>query len=172
MMLSDQSIFDVFSRRIHPFLPERVQPASYDLSLGDEFSVDGRSVLAGSQGFWLMPGMFALAHTVERVEMPATHAARLEGRSSWGRLGLMAHVTAGFIDPGFEGQVTLELFNAGPRPLRLTPGLNAPAIAQLSFFELDRECARPYGAERGSHYAGQSGATGSRLDELREVISW
>ena len=112
------------------------------------------------EGFILHPGEFVLGSTYEQVRLPDDIAARLEGKSSLGRLGLLTHSTAGFIDPGFEGHVTLELSNVATLPIRLWPGMK---IGQLSFLQMDAPAERPYGHPAlGSKYQGQSGPVASR----------
>lgn len=114
----------------------------------------------GDEPFILHPGEFALASTLEVVGLPTDIAARLEGKSSLGRLGLLTHSTAGFIDPGFSGHVTLELSNMATLPIKLWPGMK---IGQLCFFQLSSPAEHPYGSERhGSRYQGQRGPTASR----------
>ena len=111
--------------------------------------------------FILHLGEFVLASTVERVTISDKLAARLEGKSSMGRIGLMIHSTAGFIDPGFTGDITLELSNVARIPISLTPTMR---IGQLSFFQLSSPCDFPYGSpELGSRYQGQQGPTASRI---------
>ncbi len=164
---------------IKPWNPELVQPASIDLRLGDTFRVfhnhrapvidlkDGppkgltEEVQATpEEGFVIHPGEFCLGRTEEWVELPGDVVARIEGKSSLGRLGLIVHATAGFIDPGWKGTLTLELNNLTRVPIKLYPGL---LIAQLSFMGLDKAAERPYGsADLGSHYQGQVAATESR----------
>jgi dCTP deaminase len=108
----------------------------------------------------LHPGEFILGSTYEVVQLPDDLAARLEGKSSLGRLGLLTHSTAGFIDPGFSGHVTLELSNVATLPITLWPGMK---IGQLCFFRLSSASEHPYGSERyGSRYQGQRGPTASR----------
>jgi dCTP deaminase len=112
------------------------------------------------EGFILHPGEFVLGSTFEQVTLPDDIAARLEGKSSLGRLGLLTHSTAGFIDPGFSGHVTLELSNMATLPIRLWPGMK---IGQLCFFRLSSPAEKPYGSsEYGSRYLGQRGPTASR----------
>lgn len=112
------------------------------------------------EGFVLHPGEFVLGSTFELVSLPNDIAARLEGKSSLGRLGLLTHSTAGFIDPGFSGHVTLELSNVATLPIRLWPGMK---IGQLCFFQLSSQAERPYGAgATNSRYHGQRGPTASR----------
>ncbi|WP_338748738.1 dCTP deaminase [Janibacter alittae] len=113
-----------------------------------------------AEGFVLHPGEFVLGSTLEAVTLPDDLAARVEGKSSLGRLGLLTHATAGFVDPGFSGHVTLELSNVATLPIRLWPGMK---IGQLCFFRLSSPAENPYGsAAYGSHYQGQRGPTASR----------
>lgn len=145
-------------------VPSAFQPASVDLCLGDTFLLQGSKnehhITARAEPFWLPPGRCALATTLETITLPDHIVARVEGKSTWGRRFLMVHSTAGFIDPGFTGQITLELANISPRALRLYP---AERIAQISFEYLDAPAQRPYGSPGlGSKYQGQTGATGPR----------
>ena len=163
---------------IEPWDPDRVQPASVDLRLGDSFrvfhnhrttAIDLRDppsnlteevVVDDGVPFVIHPGEFALGRTLEWVELPDDIVARIEGKSSIGRLGLIVHATAGFCDPGWKGTLTLELNNLTRVPIKLYAGL---PIAQLSFMTLDAPAQRPYGHEDlGSHYQGQVEATESR----------
>ena len=161
---------------IDPWDPGLVQPASVDLRLGDSFRVFHNHRTAAidlrdpptnlteevvtSDVFVIHPGEFVLGVTLEHVRLPDDVVARIEGKSSLGRLGLIVHATAGFVDPGFSGTLTLEITNLTRVPIKLYPGL---LIAQLSFMALDAPAERPYGsAELGSHYQGQSAATESR----------
>jgi dCTP deaminase len=164
--------------RIDPWDPALVQPASVDLRLGDTFrvfnnhrvtSIDLHEMpehltdevrIEGDTSFVIHPGEFCLGRTLEWVELPDDIVARIEGKSSLGRLGLIVHATAGFCDPGWKGTLTLELNNLTRVPIKLYPGL---LIAQLSFMTLDAPALRPYGSEQlGSHYQGQREATESR----------
>lgn len=179
MMLSDGTIMHCISMGtigIDPYVKANVQPASVDLRLANTFRVQTNDY---SQGYidplkqqatslvpftnlYLAPGEVILASTVESVRLPSAIAARVEGKSSLGRLGLMIHATAGFIDPGFSGQVTLELSNAAKLPIRLRPNMK---ICQISFMFLDKPAENPYGsAGLNSKYQGQSGPTESRYD--------
>lgn len=135
------------------------QPASVDLRLNQGHklidAVDHREL--DEPFIFLRPNDCVLASTLERVKIPDFMVGRVEGKSTWGRRFLQVHSTAGFIDPGFFGEITLELRNDSPRVLRLLPG---DYIAQLSFDFLDQRCERPYGhPELKSHYQGQRGAT-------------
>jgi dCTP deaminase len=163
---------------VEPWDPALVQPASIDLRLGDSFrvfhnhrvtAIDLRDpprnlteevVMAEGDPFAIHPGEFVLGRTLEQVRIPDDVVARIEGKSSLGRLGLIVHATAGFVDPGFEGTLTLEITNLTRVPIKLYAGL---PIAQLSFMGLDAPAEHPYGsAELGSHYQGQVAATESR----------
>jgi dCTP deaminase len=160
---------------IDPWDPELVQPASVDLRLGNSFrvfhnhrtsAIDLRepptnlTEAVTGEMFVIHPGEFVLGVTEEYVELPDDIVARIEGKSSLGRLGLIVHATAGFVDPGVKGTLTLEITNLTRVPIKLYPGL---LIAQLSFMTLDAPAERPYGSEAlGSHYQGQTAATESR----------
>jgi dCTP deaminase len=185
-VLSDATILEQVQSgriRIDPWDPALVQPASVDLRLGDSFrvfhnhrtsAIDLRDPPSGlteevalktNESFVIHPGEFCLGRTLEWVELPDDIVARIEGKSSIGRLGLIVHATAGFCDPGWKGTLTLELNNLTRVPIKLYPGL---PIAQLSFMALDRPAARPYGSpELGSHYQGQRAATESRYEGAR-----
>jgi dCTP deaminase len=138
------------------------QPASVELTLGSRFiapsrGYDSRLPTGGLQ--YIQRGDFVLASTVESVKIPHHMVAQVNGKSSLARLGLVVHQTAGFIDPGFQGQITLELSNVSPEPVKLTVGMK---ICQLVFMYCSRPVERPYGhPELGSHYQGQSGPTRS-----------
>lgn len=164
-----------------------IQPASIDLRLDRHFQVMNRPP-AGRRQFIdpgrdqrhiytpqtvepgaamvLEPGRFTLASTWEVVSLSQGLAARIEGKSSLGRLGLIVHSTAGFIDPGFVGQITLEITNLATRSILLWPGM---PIAQLGVFVMSNPARRPYGAGRGSHYQGQRGPTPSRAHERFKI---
>ncbi|PSQ19405.1 dCTP deaminase [Halobacteriales archaeon QS_8_69_26] len=158
----------------------QIQPASVDLRLGREFLEFRRTNIASihpddereveeyvdetivdeGEDFVLHPGDFVLGTTKERVEIPPDLIAHVEGRSSLGRLAVVVHATAGLCDPGYRGQITLELSNLGTAPVALTPGMR---VSQLTFTRLTSEAERPYGAERGSKYQDQSGPQASRI---------
>ena len=163
----------------------QVQPASIDLRLGREFLefqrtniscihpdserevdeyVEETYVEAGDD-FILHPGDFVLGTTKERVEIPPDLLGTVQGRSSLGRLAVVIHATAGIVDPGYEGQITLELSNLGTAPVSLNPDMR---ISQLIFTELKSPAERPYGTERGSKYQGQSGPQASRIQSDEE----
>jgi dCTP deaminase len=166
--------------RIEPWDDTMVQPASIDLRLGTSFRVFHNHRLTAidladpprnltelvevqdDESFVIHPGEFVLGRTEEHVELPDDIVARIEGKSSLGRLGLIVHATAGFVDPGFKGTLTLEITNLTRVPIILWPG---KPIAQLSFMALDQPAERPYGhPELGSHYHGQTDATESRYE--------
>jgi dCTP deaminase len=166
--------------RIEPFDDSMVQPASVDLRLGTSFRVFHNHRITAidladpprnltehvevdeDESFVIHPGEFVLGRTQERVELPDDIVARIEGKSSLGRLGLIVHATAGFVDPGFKGTLTLEITNLTRVPIILWPG---KPIAQLSFMTLDQPAERPYGhPDLGSHYHGQVEATESRYE--------
>jgi dCTP deaminase len=166
--------------RIEPWDPAMVQPASVDLKLGRSFRVFHNHKLPAidladpprdvtehvevdeGASFVIHPGEFVLGSTVEWVQMPDDIVARIEGKSSLGRLGLIVHATAGFVDPGFSGTLMLEITNLTRVPIVLWPG---KPIAQLSFMALDQAAERPYGhPDLGSHYHGQVEATESRYE--------
>lgn len=181
MLLSDRDIrAEIESGRvgIDPYEPSMVQPSSIDVRLDRFFRVFENhkyphidpsveqidltrevSTEAG-EPFVLHPGEFVLGSTYEVVSLPNDVAARLEGKSSLGRLGLLTHSTAGFIDPGFSGHVTLELANVATLPILLWPGMK---IGQVCFFRMTSEAEHPYGSSvYGSRYQGQRGPTPSR----------
>ncbi|MEY4994805.1 MAG: hypothetical protein RLZ65_654 [Actinomycetota bacterium] len=142
--------FRLFDNHKYPFIDPREQQD--DLTRFVEVSAD--------EPFILHPGEFVLGSTFEFVSLPDDIAARLEGKSSLGRLGLLTHSTAGFVDPGFQGHVTLELSNVATLPIKLWPGMK---IGQLCFFQLSSASENPYGsAKYGSRYQGQRGPTASR----------
>lgn len=175
-MLNDAEIKNLCLKKhlIDKFDKSRLQPCSYDVSLSNvivRYSGDGeingmdRSLvnldhiqfLIGDTGYVLNPGEFILGSTVERVHIPKNIAARFEGKSSLGRIGLATHITAGFIDPGFTGDITLEIKNLNNHPIRIFPGM---LIGQLCFFRLNSDVDCPYGSEGlRSHYQNQIGPT-------------
>ncbi|WP_327638583.1 dCTP deaminase [Kribbella sp. NBC_00482] len=181
MLLSDRDILaelDAKRVQLDPFDAAMVQPSSVDVRLDRFFRVfenhkyphidpaeeqpDLTRLVEpeGGDPFILHPGEFVLGSTYELVTLPDDVAARLEGKSSLGRLGLLTHSTAGFIDPGFSGHVTLELSNVATLPIKLWPGMK---IGQLCFFRLSSPAEHPYGSSKyGSRYQGQRGPTPSR----------
>lgn len=161
MILNDVNIKEYGDGLIRPFDEGNLQPASYDLTLGDSFIRDGAEFTSNS-GVYLDPGDFLLGSTSEWLNIPSNICARVEGKSSLGRCGLMVHCTAGFIDPGFRGNVTLELFNAGSSTIFLHVGA---CISQVCFMRLTGPACNVYGdSGLGSHYQGQEGVTGSVVD--------
>jgi len=181
VLLSDRDIrSELDSGRIglDPLDLDMVQPSSVDVRLDrffrlfdnhkyqhidpamDQPDLTRLVEVDSTEAFVLHPGEFVLGATFEVVSLPGDVAARLEGKSSLGRLGLLTHSTAGFIDPGFSGHVTLELSNVATLPITLWPGMK---IGQLCFFRLTSPADHPYGSEKyGSRYQGQRGPTASR----------
>lgn len=163
---------------LEPWDPSMVQPSSIDVRLDGLFRVFNNSrythidpklpqeelttlvEVRGDDPFILHPGEFVLGSTLEQVTIPAHLAARLEGKSSLGRLGLVTHSTAGFIDPGFSGHITLELSNVANLPIALYPGMK---VGQLAIFQMTSPAEKPYGSGAvGSKYQGQRGPTASK----------
>jgi dCTP deaminase len=181
VLLSDRDIkaeISVGRVQVEPYDEAMIQPSSIDVRLDRWFRVfenhkyphidpsieqeDLTRLLEteGDEPFILHPGEFVLGSTYEVVTLPDDVAGRLEGKSSLGRLGLLTHSTAGFIDPGFSGHVTLELSNVATLPITLYPGMK---IGQLCLFRLSSPAEYPYGSEKyGSRYQGQRGPTPSR----------
>jgi len=184
VVLSDRTIRRLLSEGrigISPYEPELMQPSSLDVRVDRYFRVfrnsrypyiDVRAEMPDltelvevedDEPFILHPGEFVLGSTAERVALPDDLVARLEGKSSLGRLGLIIHSTAGFIDAGFDGHITLELTNIATLPITLYPGMK---IGQVSFMQMTSPADRPYGSgARGSKYQGQHGPTPSRYHE-------
>jgi dCTP deaminase len=187
MILSDGTIRRLLAAGrivIDPLEESFIQPASVDVRLDRTFLAFRRHTttdidpwntpdslmepvhVAEGDSFILHPGEFVLGTTFERLTLPDDIVARIEGKSSLGRLGLLIHATAGFVDPGWtNGQITLELSNVAPLPIRLWPGMK---IAQFSFMQMDAPAERPYGhPDLGSKYQGQSGPVASRYRQNR-----
>ena len=181
MLLSDRDIKSEINSgrvKVEPFTDAMVQPSSVDVRLdrffrvfeNHKYSVIDTSIeqvdltrevaVASDEQFILHPGEFVLASTYEVITLPDDIAGRLEGKSSLGRLGLLTHSTAGFIDPGFSGHITLELSNVANLPVKLFPGMK---IGQLCLIKLSSPAEHPYGsAVYGSRYQGQRGPTPSK----------
>ena len=181
MVLSDRTIRRLLAEgriEIDPFDERLIQPSSVDVRAERLFRVfhnarypfidvkqpmDDLTELVeveGDRAFILHPGEFVLGSTLERISLPDDVVARLDGKSSLGRLGLLIHSTAGFIDPGWDGQVTLELSNVSNLPITIYPGMK---IGQISFVQLTEPAENPYGSgEIGSKYQGQRGPVPSR----------
>lgn len=184
MILSDGDIRKAIANGeigIEPFDENDVQPSSVDLHVDRYFRtfnnhrypiIDVKTPMEdltemvevpGDEPFILHPGEFVLGSTSEYVRLPDHLVAKLEGKSSLGRLGLLIHSTAGLVDPGFQGHLTLELSNVANLPITLYPGMK---IGQVSFFQLTSEAENPYGSRKlGSKYQGQRGPTPSRFFE-------
>ena len=181
MVLSDRSITRLIDEGrivIDPYDPALMQPASLDVRVDRFFRVFRNSrypfidvktqqedltelvEVDHDEAFILHPGEFVLGSTLERIRLPDDLVARLEGKSSLGRLGLLIHSTAGFIDPGWDGHVTLELSNVANLPITIYPDMK---IGQISFMQMSEPATTPYGASSiGSKYKGQKGPTASR----------
>ena len=181
MLLSDRDLLtEIDNKRVavEPFDMEMIQPSSIDVRLDRMFrvfenhkyphidpSIEQEDLTRliepdGDDPFILHPGEFVLGSTLEVVSLPDDLAGRLEVKSSLGRLGLLTHSTAGFIDPGFSGHITLELSNVATLPIKLFPGMK---IGQLCLFRLSSPADHPYGSDKyGSRYQGQRGPTASR----------
>jgi dCTP deaminase len=184
VILSDRDLrAEIAANRIiiEPFDETCVQPSSIDVKVSNLFRVFRNHTAAvldvkkdltdltelvevkDGEAFMLHPGEFVLGSTLERVAVPSDLVARVEGKSSLGRLGLVIHSTAGFIDAGFDGHVTLELANLANLPMTLYPGMK---IGQISFIKMTSPAEKPYGSgAKGSKYQGQSGPTPSRYFE-------
>jgi dCTP deaminase len=184
VILSDRDIREAVASGaigIEPFNPGDVQPSSVDLRVDRYFRtfhnarhpfIDVKKEMvdltelvevAEEEAFILHPGEFVLGSTKEYVRLPADLVARLEGKSSLGRLGLLIHSTAGYVDPGFEGHLTLELSNVANLPITIYPNMR---IGQISFFRLSSPAESPYGSGgMRSKYQGQRGPTPSRYFE-------
>src|ERR671922_1505897 len=181
-VLSDRDIREAIESGevgIRPYDPRDLQPSSVDLHLDRRFRVfrnnrypyidvrapqpDLTELLSveDDEPFILHPGEFVLGQTLEWVELPDDLVARLEGKSSLGRLGLLIHSTAGYVDPGWRGKLTLELSNVSKLPITIYPGMK---IGQISFFRLTTSADMPYG-RAGNKYQGQRGPTASRFFE-------
>lgn len=157
-------------------------PSSFDLRLGYEFGVLNTRKLEmidtqdmssyedyitkethrPDEGVVIHPGEFILGSTLEHINVPDDLVARVEGRSSYGRLGIIVHATAGFVDPGFEGDITLEIQNLGNAPVKIYP---EDRVCQLVFETMTSRAEKPYGDKKDTKYMGQTGATGSKLNK-------
>ena len=184
MILSDRTLreqIDAGRIVLDPFDETLIQPSSIDVRISNLFRVFRNHTAAvidvkqdltaltelveipADQAFMLHPGEFVLGSTLERLAVPDDLVARIEGKSSLGRLGLLIHSTAGFIDAGFDGHITLELANVASLPITLYPGMK---IGQVSFMHMTTPADKPYGSgAKGSKYQGQRGPTPSRYFE-------
>ena len=182
MILSDRSLLEEIKKGhlvVKPFDESCLQPASIDLRLANEFRVfkhinhalidtkvpfsEYTELVKVNDGekFVLHPNEFVLGSTLEWVKVPADLVGRIEGKSSLGRLGVIVHATAGYVDPGFEGNLTLEINNVGKIPVALYPGMK---IAQFSVMTMTTAADKPYGsAKLNSKYQGQAGPTESQI---------
>lgn len=180
MILSDRDILNRIKGgdlKIEPFYSRAVQPSTVDLRLDDKIRVfdnwevemvdvkkkddPSRVVKVEKSGFVVHPGEFLLGATQEKITLPDNLAAKLEGRSSIGRLGLIIHATAGYVDPGFSGWLTFEISNISRLPIKIYPGMK---IAQLCFFQMSSPVRHLYGSKQTNNkYQGQKGPTSSRV---------
>lgn len=182
MILADGDILNQIKAgvlEIEPFDESCVQPSSVDLHLGNEFLIfkrldqtliDTRKGVEGlmdkvevseDQPIVVHPREFLLGTTVEKLKIPNDLVGRLEGKSSLGRIGIIVHSTAGYLDPGFCGQVTLEISNLANLPIALYPGMK---ICQVSFVKMTSKATNPYGSKKiGSHYQNQTGVVESKI---------
>lgn len=166
-ILSDSSIIECITTEKIGITPEvepiQVQPGSLDLRLGPDYSNEHTNeTYENCDTVVFEPGTFYLSHTLDRVSLPDDLSAMVSGRSSLARKGLIVHTTAGWIDAGFEGDITLEVFNFGDEPVVLEPG---DRVGQLVFFQMDKPADNPYGEQSDSKYQGQSGPTRSRFEK-------
>lgn len=165
-MLSDRNILELQGEMelIYPFHHDHLQPCSYDVRLSDDLkTVRGKQISLKHNDYVLKPNEFILGSTIEKVKLPSTVSAFLDGKSGLGRKGIGTHITAGFIDAGFEGNVTLEIKNNSDKQFRLSEGM---LIGQLIFFELKSECMRPYGSDGlNNHYQNSVGTVLSKYGE-------
>lgn len=182
MLLSDRDIKKFFKEGRIKIIPEpdwniQLSPASVDFRLGEEFRVFNHSFVSHidpkdentfhnltktikENPFVLQPGEFILGVTLEEIELPGEIGARIEGRSSWGRLGIVVHSTAGYIDPGFRGKLTLEISNIGMLPVLLYPGMR---FCQIAFEKLSSTAERVYSEKTDVKYFGDKGPQESRI---------
>lgn len=182
MILSDKSIkakLKTGEIKIEPFSEEFLQSASYDLHLDNHFLVFSREnnslidvkkpmddmmksvEVSDEDGYIIHPGEFVLANVREITGVDDKHVGRLEGKSSLGRIGLVIHVTAGFLDPGNSLRLTLEIVNLSPLPIKIYPGMK---IGQIAFEELSTKCERPYGSKGlGNKYVGDTTVKASQF---------
>jgi dCTP deaminase len=189
MQLSDRDIILALNDNaisIHPYDPNRLQPASYDVLLGNEFmifekhsieSIDPRKsiseymktiILKDDDCFILQPNQFALAVTYDKIGVNSQYAAQINGKSSLARLGLIIHTTAGFIDPGNDLNITLELVNTNSIPIKLYPKMK---IAQVTFWLLSSPALRPYGSSGlNSKYYRSLGVQASEMHQNFNVL--
>ncbi len=184
MILSDVSIREEIEKGtlvVDPFIAEHIQPSSLDLRLGTQFQILKRVhqayidirkpvtdymelvEVADGEAIAIHPGEFVLGTTIEDITFPDYLVGRLEGRSSLGRVGIIVHSTAGYFDPGFSGQCTLEITNLGSAPVLLYTGMR---VAQMSFYQMTTPAEHPYGSDKlKSKYQRQQGPTISRIHE-------
>lgn len=181
-LIEEKNIINVSEDKPRLNFDTQLGPSSFDLRLGYSFGVlntrkiemvDTKDMSTykdfikeekhnSDEGVIIHPGEFILGSTIENINVPDDMVARVEGRSSYGRLGIVVHATAGFVDPGFEGDITLEMQNLGNAPVKLYP---EDRICQIVFEKMSSEADNPYGDKKDTKYMGQTGATPSRLEK-------
>ena len=169
MILSDRDIHNIITNEkvylINPYNPIMLQPNSYDVQLGSELKrVNGKSIDLSQGSYKLKPFEFILGSTEEKIHIPYNLCGHVDGKSSIGRLGVFVHVSSGFIDSGFTGNITLEIFNCSDKEFELYHGMS---IAQIVFETLTSPVVTPYGSESlNSHYQGSDGTVLSKWSGL------
>jgi len=166
MILSDRSLLEHIQHGglvVSPIAENQIQPASIDLRLDRKLlKLDGEEIDIFDESYLLQPSEFILGSTLEYVEIPDSLVARVDGRSSIGRLGVMVHITAGYIDPGYAGNITLEIYNVSDKPFELK---YMDSICQLVVELLSQPCIRPYGTDGlGSKYHCSDGVVESKYE--------
>lgn len=169
MILSDTTLYDFIVNQkiflVNPFNEEMLQPNSIDLCLGDELkTIDGKSIDLTQGSYKIKPKEFLLGSTFEKIHMPYNLCGHIDGKSSIGRLGVFIHISSGFVDSGFNGNITLEIFNASDKEFELYHGMS---ICQIIFEVLTSQVAIPYGSsELGSKYQNSDGTVLSKYEGL------
>ena len=167
MILSDVTLHDIIINQkvylVNPFNEEHLQPNSIDLMLGDELKkINGKSIDLTQGSYKIKPNEFLLGSTMEKIHVPRDLVAHIDGKSSIGRLGLFIHVSSGFVDSGFTGNITLEIYNCSDKEFELYHGMS---ICQIVFETLTTPVKRPYGITGlNSHYQGSEGTVLSRYE--------
>ena len=169
-VLSSKEIIErsnVYNPLIFKFNEDNVSPASYDMTLAHDYILDGNDTAdIMDESITVKPGEFLLMSTNETVSIPADLIGIVKGKSSLARLGLMVEC-AGFVDPGFTGQITLEVKNLSNQPIKLTAGMK---ICQIVFMEMKTEPEKLYSTENGHHYSGQVGVTKSWMRDRSKAV--
>lgn len=168
MILSDVTLHDIIINQkvylVNPFNEEMLQPNSIDLCLGDELkTIHGKSIDLSQGSYKIKPNEFLLGSTMEKIHVPRDLVAHIDGKSSIGRLGVFIHVSSGFVDSGFTGNITLEIYNCSDKEFELYHGM---PICQIVYETLTTPVKRPYGTNGlNSHYQGSEGTVLSRYDD-------